>query len=302
MSLSQAQNIARGTGIGGSEIAAVLGVSPWEQAVDVFYRKRPDLAAEHGYQRREVAGDHVDFGCYVEEPVARLYEKRTGNRVRRANVTRRHASADWLVANIDRKVEGQRRGLEIKSVNSWWLAHLWGPDGTDEVPEYYYPQVAQYMLVCDYPEWDLAALIGGATDFRIYHLQRDPEVDDIILETSRQFWHENVLAGIPPAIDPHHKTAADALRRVFTRADGEVITLSSEAAEWHERLVAAKAAAKSIKAEKEAAETWLKAAMGNAGVAHIPGVEGGYVRAKRSRKAYSVDAAEYIDFGYNKRA
>ena len=298
--LTEEQIEARRSGLGGSDMAAVLGIDPYKQAIDVFYDKRPDIAAEAGYVPDVVEGDHVDFGNYIEEPVAQLYAKRTGLKVRRSNVHHAHKSAPWLKANIDRKVEGIQRGLEIKSVN-WRLAHLWGDAGTDEVADYYLPQIMHYLLVLDYPEWDAAALIGGATDFRIYHLKRDAEWDELILDTSRDFWVEHVEKGIPPAIDLEHAKASQTLRKVYSQVNGDAVTLPDEALHWHQVIEQAKAKAKEYSAVAEGATNHLLDLAGNASRIYIPGVKGAYVREQRHRDEYTAPATDFVVFRYSSR-
>lgn len=300
MTLTAQQIEDRRAGIGGSDMAAVLGIDPYKQAIDVFYDKRPDLAEEHGYRRDVIEGDAIDFGNYVEEPIAQLYAKKTGLKVRKSNVHHTHKTAYWLKANIDRKVEGVKRGLEIKSVN-WRLAHLWGESGTDQVAEYYLPQIFSYLLVLDYPEWDCAALIGGATDFRIYHLQRDPEWDDIILDGSRDFWLSHVEKGIPPEIDIDHKKAASTLKKVYGLVNGDEITLPAEAEHWHRVRLEAMEQAKGYRQVADSALYHLQKLAGNAAKIYIPGVKGAYLRKEIKRDGYTVEPSSYIETRYSSR-
>ncbi len=295
--LTERQIDARRTGIGGSDMAAVLGIDPYKQSINVFFDKRPDLAQELGWVPDVVEGDAIDFGNYVEDPIAQLYAAKTGLKVRKSNVHHQHVECPWLLANIDRKVEGVKRGLEIKSVN-WRLAHLWGEAGTDQVAEYYLPQIMHYMLVLDYPEWDAAVLIGGATDFRIYHIERDREWDDIILDGARDFWVNHVEAGIPPTIDLDHNSAHKLIRKVYHLVNDEQIELDASAIHWHEVLQQADSEAKRYKSIADNAKHHLQVLMGDAGRAFIPGISGAYQRTQRKRKGFTVEPTEFIEFRY----
>lgn len=124
--LTNEQREFRLTGVGGSDIAAIWGINPYAQAIDVFYDKRPDLIEAHGYQPREVDGFATARGSIFEDAVAELYTQQTGTKLRRSNQQHRHQKYDWLIANIDRKVEGERKVVEIKTV-SGRLASRWGP-------------------------------------------------------------------------------------------------------------------------------------------------------------------------------
>lgn len=298
--LTAEQIEARRAGIGGSDIAAVLGVSPWQDAIDVFFDKRPDLALECGYLAPTVEGDAVDFGQYVEEPIAQLYCKKTGHKVRRRNVRFVHKSAPWLAANIDRDVVGLRKGLEIKSVN-WRVAPAWGESGSGDIAEYYLPQVHQYMLVMDYDSWDVAALIGGATDFRVFHVERDREMDEIILDTSRDFWLNHVEAGVPPSIDWTAAIAPEVIKRVYTLVNDQEVTLPAGSLHIHESFVELSAKAKEYDAAATVLRSHLAVLAGNAGVIRIDGLKGAYVRKVVKRAGYTVEPSEYVDFRYSSR-
>lgn len=298
--LTAEQQELRRTGLGGSDMAAILGLDRYRQPIHVFYQKRPDLAAEHGVLMPAAEGNAIDFGNYVEEPIAKLYEKVTGRKVRKSNKLHTHTEHEILRGYIDRKVEGERRGLEIKSAN-WTVAKHWGKSGTDEVAEYYLPQVHQYMLVLDYPVWDVAALIGGSTDFRIYTVERDPEWDSIITDAALSFWHNHVLPGIPPEINLDHRSARDALRMVNHLINDEDIDLPDSAEHWHQVLEEASKQAKQYKAIADGAKLHIEHLMGNAGKARINGIKGAYVRKKIKRDAYQVEASEYITTSYSSR-
>ena len=297
--LTQEQIEDRRTGIGGSDLACMWNLHPNRQAIDVFFEKRPDLAQEAGYVPQEVSGFAIDRGNIFEEPVAQLVEKRTGLKLRNSNVMHRHPTANWLIANIDKKVQGVQTVLEIKTVTHH-LAHQWGPEGTDEVAEYYLPQPNLYMLVLNYPTAKVAAMIG-MDDLRIYDLQRDPEMDELILDTTRDFWVNHVQAGVAPPIDPEHKAAADVLRRVYRQVNSEDVTLPDEALHWHQVCKEAEAKAKEYEAVADTAKRHLEVLAGNAGKFRIPGVKGAYVREQRHRDAYQADAADWIQTRYSAR-
>jgi len=63
-------------------------------------------------------------------------------------------------------------------------------DGRD--PLYYTTQVATYMALLGFDDWDVAVLFG-TSDFRIYRLHRDLELENMILERAREFWNTYVV-------------------------------------------------------------------------------------------------------------
>lgn len=199
-SLASDQKVRR-TGIGGSDIAKIVGQSRWGGAMDVFLEKI-------GQSAPLVETEAMHWGITLEDAVAKEYAHRTGRKVRRSNQTIRHEDFDWRMAHIDRKVvtlaSEPTRGLECKTAGSFASADF-GEPGTDQVPPDYALQCMWYLGVTGWDVWDLAVLIGGNT-FRIYTIQRDDELIELLWTAADSFWENNVLAKEPPAVDGSEST------------------------------------------------------------------------------------------------
>jgi len=226
------------------------------------------------------------------------YEELNNVKLRRSNITHRHEKYDWLVANIDRDIVGQKKGLEIKNVG-WRTAHLWGEDGTDQAAEHYLPQPHHYMLVLDYDAYDLSAVIGGQ-ELRTYAFERDKEMDQLIIEATHDFWHNHVLKETPPELDFTHKYVKDTLKRVYNCVTGEVVNLDDKAQAW--ATVMLDAAEKRSEYEKieEGAKNHILSLVGNAGLGILPNGTG-FTRKTVKRKAFSVESTEYIQLRHTKK-
>lgn len=194
----------RRTGLGGSDIGAILGLNPWRTPFQVFQEKT-------GKAEPFTGNLQTRFGSYAEEFVAREYCEQTGRQVQRFNGLLRHPEAP-LIGHIDRLVipEGAKRaswrqeirtdlGLEAKTASAFAAGRdsEWGEAGTDAVPPSYLTQSAVYMALTGCPHWDLAVLFGNQ-EFRIYHLARDMELEGYILEEASRWWRDHVVAGVPP--------------------------------------------------------------------------------------------------------
>ncbi len=192
------------TGIGGSDLAAILGLSKWRSPYQVWLEKT-------GRSQSDESTLPMRWGTYAEEFVAREYAERTGRGVQRYNTMLRHPEAP-LIGHIDRLVipAGAKRashrteirtdlGLECKTVSAFAAGRdsEWGPEGTDQTPGQYLVQCAAYLALTGCQHWDLAALIGNH-DFRIYHFHRDPELESYLLEESSRWWRDHVIADVPP--------------------------------------------------------------------------------------------------------
>jgi putative phage-type endonuclease len=190
----------RRSGIGGSDAAAVAGVSRWRTPMDVYLEKIGQAAPS-------IETERFRWGKLLEEPIAREFTHRYGIAVRRVNRTLRAKSADWQMAHVDRAVVGERAGLEIKTADVF-AADDFGEEDTDEVPPDYLLQCAHYMAVTGWDRWYLAVLIGYR--LRRYIIPRDDDLIGQLTIIEDDFWHNHVVPRVPPAID-----GSDASRRLL---------------------------------------------------------------------------------------
>lgn len=121
----------RKKGIACSDIAAILGVSPWQSKMDVWAHKMgitPELP------------DNIVFktGRELEPLVAREYAEMEKVELIEGELIR-HPSAP-LLGTPDRLIRGMSRGLEIKTVQSSYSAGKWGEPGAEGMRWYYPPR------------------------------------------------------------------------------------------------------------------------------------------------------------------
>lgn len=182
----------RKTYLGGGDIAAVAGLSPWRTAVDVYCSKV-------GLVDECAPSEPMLWGIALEGPVADEYARRSGVTLAPGVWTQHHTHA-WAAGTPDRIVVNNARerwGLEVKTSRS---SHGFGADGSTEIPDHYRAQVAWYQMVTGLDRWDLAVLIAGS-DYRVYRLGRDLDLEAALLDVGRDFWHNNVLAKVAPGLD-----------------------------------------------------------------------------------------------------
>ena len=67
----------RRKGIGGSDVAALLGISPWRTARDLFYDKL-NIAVVEDHEDNWVA---LEMGHLLEPLVAKIFHHRTGYKI-----------------------------------------------------------------------------------------------------------------------------------------------------------------------------------------------------------------------------
>jgi len=186
--------LARQRGIGGSDAAAILGFSPWRSPMDVWMEKmgieaKPDATKEF----------LLNLGQELEPVIARLYTRETKQQVYEPMIVPViHKTHEILIGTPDRLVQGDLRGVELKSENQF--QDEFGEPGTDQVPYHYLIQCAHYMAVMDYPVWDVALLKAG-TSFSIYHIERDQELEKEMIDQLRAWWARHIVMRQPPDID-----------------------------------------------------------------------------------------------------
>jgi len=293
MALSEEQHEFRKSGIGGSETATLVGLDGYEQPIDVFNRKVHGIA-------KEIHPDNqaVYFGNAFEEAVSKTYEERTDTKLRKMP-GRRHPDMPFLVGHLDRKIEGEHRGVEIKNVG-FRVADDWGEHGTDQVAPYYLPQVHHYNLLYDYESFDVAAVIGGQ-ELRIYTVERSSGWDELITETVSKFWRDHVETKTPPPIDFGHRRVLESLRRgIPCVAPDSRVELPPEALYWHQVREQATSQTKSYQAVADGAKAHLLHLIGDSALGLLPDGTA-YTQKKVKRSGFQVEASSYIDLRHTKK-
>ena len=201
----------RKRGIGGSDAAAICGLSPYRTPLQVWEDKR-------GLSGPQEDNEAMLWGRTLEPVVRQRYSDVTGRPVRLPEGILQHPTIDFMLANIDGFTD-DKRGVEIKTTA---FPKNWGEPGTDEIPIEYIFQIQHYMIITGFPVFDVPVLIGGR-DFRIYEVQEDKELQEMLMEKESAFW-ELVQSGVPP--DPVNYR--DVLR-LYRQSESKTVTASEEA-------------------------------------------------------------------------
>ena len=287
--LTEKQLEIRKSGIGASESAVILGFSKWRTPAELFMEKT-------GVLSDETHSEAAHFGNVLEETVAQEYARRKECKVRRNNKTLRHKDHPFILCHLDRVVEGEKRIVECKT-SSAYLADKWGEEGTDQVPEEYLIQVQHQMAITGYEVADIPVLIGG-NQLKIYTIERDQELIDIIIDQLVNFWENNVQKNIAPDFDYDHSTTEELLKRLHEGTDGTEIDITS-VEHWHKTKLEAAAKVKEYEAVVQGCKNHILAAVGNSASGIIDGV-GSYNRKLVKRKAFEVSASESIRLSFKK--
>lgn len=221
---------ARRTGIGGSDVAAILGISPYRSPLDVYLDKI-------GEAQPLPDSEPMYWGRRLEDVVAHEWQERTGRKVQRVTSMIRNHDQPWMLANIDRAIvaPGSRARLdnagrllgaegliECKTASAYAAQDWQGLDGSDALPVYYAAQGMWYLAVTGLDVCEFAALIGGQK-FVQRRVERDADTIRGMVEQVSEFWHRHVVAGLPP--EP--RTAADAAR-LWGKDSGDMLAIDEQ--------------------------------------------------------------------------
>ncbi len=233
--------------IGGSDAAAVLGISSWKTPLQVYREKRGELGSIPD-------NEPMLWGRALEPVIRQQYAERTGRVVRVPENIIAHQKHAFIRGNLD-GVTDDHRVLEVKTARS---GQDWGEPGTDEIPKEYLLQVQHYMAITGLKVADVAVLIGGS-DFRVYEVPADRELQEMLIAGEAEFW-QRVVDGNPP--EP--MSLADVQAKFGRTSKDAAIEASPEVLAAFETIKAIKEQIKAIETSQEASRAIIMKAMGEA--------------------------------------
>lgn len=184
----------RRQGVGGSDVAALMGLSPWKGPVELWLEKTGRAEPEDVSGRPE-----VEWGTRLEHVIARAYaERHPSSRVTYPGPFLRSCERPWAQASLDGLVEDPERGVGVLEVKTGHRRRDWeGPAGELRPPLRYLCQVCHYMSVSG-AEWaDFAVLVDGS-DYLELTVRRDEEDVAAVDAAVDAFW-SHVRDGTSPA-------------------------------------------------------------------------------------------------------
>lgn len=271
----------RASGLGATDAAAVLGVSPFSTAFQVWQEKTGRIVPE---DISEVPA--VKWGTLLESVVAAEFFREAGRTHVAGRRFRRHPDYPFLVCHLDRlqeDPEGKKPGrgiLEVKTTNAF-LADAW----EEEIPLHYQIQI-QHQFAVTGAKWGSVAVLIGGQDFRWMDVEPNPRFIANLESRLTEFWERYVLGDVAPEL-----TAADldAVRRQFSNPEEREIAFPREASAWDERLEEIKRMVKELEAEKDLLSARIIASLGGAQVGKLPG-GGRYTYRKQTRETFKATA------------
>lgn len=234
--------------LGGSDIAAVLGISPWKTPVDLWKDKTTPRIDGGG--RKAVFTRGIRWESVVAEMLVESL-KADGHEVEIVATNNRYQDAEFpfMASEIDFEIRldgsDEITNVELKTVHPFKMRE-WGESGSDELPVHYTAQVMHGLGVTKRRNAMLAALFG-ADELRTYPVAADDETIAAIRLRAAQFWFDHVLTGIPP--DPVN---VEDLSKLFATDGDQPALLADE--DLTSKLLRSRAIATEIKAREAEAE------------------------------------------------
>ena len=251
----------RTTGIGGSDIGAIMGINPWCSPLDVYLRKV-------GITAEEPENEAMWWGTELEPVILRRYCEQNQRKLAPFCHPARMIDPDWAYASPDGLIVDVGHvthplwGVEVKTAGAT-MSREWGEEDEEppRIPPHYEYQCRWGMWVLGLERWDIAVLIGGNT-YRQYTLTWDETDQDIMIEDAIDFWENHVLPRIPPE-PTGHPAEAHALQSLHPEHDDDVVAVGAEVEELALAYKAAQDQRDVALATYDALQNRLKAVIGD---------------------------------------
>lgn len=278
---------ARRAGLGATDAAAALGVSPWKSQFQLWSEK-VGLVEPADLSNNEA----VAWGTRLQPIIGDAFRDATGREVFHEPrfAVRKRIDLPWMLASLDATQACESKSamgvLEIKTTGNHRVA-----DWDDEPPLHYQIQL-QHQLAVTGMEWGTLCVLIGGQKLRWFDQERNERFIKAMADAEAAFW-EKVLSQTPPPLDGSEATA-EIITRLYPRDTGESVALPPDALEWDTRLCEIKAQLKALEEEKRLLENRIKAAIGEASIGVL--ADGTIYTHKLQTNHYPATEAREVSF------
>jgi len=276
MPITEQERLARRDHIGGSDMAAILGLDPWRSAEDVRLEKLGRLIDKP-------ASDAMNAGNWLEGGVLAFAAEKLGEI--NTHPGPKEVIGTPIVVNTDGLLLATGNPIEVKTAKLFGPSkEEWGDEGTDQVPSRVIIQSTVHMMAWDRPICHVPVLIGGR-GFLMYEIPRNIQIVDIIREKAAEFWERNVQGDTP--VEGSH--ASLEVVKLLKKEPNKIVTVDPVLIRaWLD----AKEAEKIAEEAKETAQAAVLAALGDAEAGEC-GALGAITYFNQTRKEYVCKASTF---------
>jgi putative phage-type endonuclease len=216
--------------LGGSDVAAVLGISPWKTPLDLYLDKITPAKEQPDRNKARIFSRGKTLEPYVLDILAAEESLKIVNRGQRYI----DPTCDFLAAEIDAEYYDEKlqsvQNIEIKT--SYW-GKGFGDEGGDDIPVYYTAQAMHGLMVTNRQVCVFGVLVG-LDDFRVYRIERDDETIEGIRRQEFDFWQRVI------DLNPPEPSNTDDVLRMFKQDSGAAIEVGGDVLKAYNELVYAK--------------------------------------------------------------
>jgi putative phage-type endonuclease len=206
----------RKTGLGGSDMGAVMGLSKYRTPLDVYNDKTSE-------EINLAPNDILDLSSYLEDYTARKFADLKGFTVKRHNAELTHRLYPYLKGNIDRRIMPECGNLsmgilECKALSTYNFrkVEMYG------IPDEYMIQLQFYFMVSGYKyTWGYFAILNRDNGkMLVFKVEADRELGKAIETAGVNFWENHVAKRIPPIENQAGKSIE------MPKIDGKLVNMS----------------------------------------------------------------------------
>lgn len=274
----------RRAGITATDVAAILGVSTWKNALDVQQEK---LLGQESIAET----DFMRMGRALEPIIVKMYERKTGHTVRRFRQVRQSKRNPLLLATPDGADLTTAENLEIKL--AVFPHGKFGDDGTDDVPDPYLLQVQHQMLVTGATATVLPVYSPGRW-FHVYRIPESKALQEQIESICTAWWQRHIVEQQPVILDGTEPHALESVKAVYNRVHkGKVVTLPDELEGLVKQLADVRQRRYQDSKTEKTIQTKLLQEIDDAEIAYV----GNMIvnRYERHRSGYTVKPTDYVE-------
>jgi putative phage-type endonuclease len=252
---------ARTRGIGGSDVGAICGVSPFTSARQIYLNKTGQY--DEGLKPSDAAKERMHFGHMLEPIVADEFARREltgdfeGFTLVDIDATMQHKDHSWALANVDRLIldrDGNPWGILECKTTSEYMNDEWE---SGEILMSYMYQLNWYMWILGIERGCFACLVGGNKFYSYTVFRNDELLNETIIPAAKSFWFDNVLALKEPEMQATDTEFANGLYSTVVK-NSEIFFEDDETNKLAETVFECKSKIKELTGIMEEAQNRLK--------------------------------------------
>jgi len=243
----------RSTYLGSHAFSTIVGKNPFASPMDLYCQA---LKLVEPIESTE----QMNWGLRLENSILDHYSERHDNIILARNLFKYHNKIKFIGGTADGINLNTHIGVDAKNIA--FNRGDWGDPGTSEVPLYISAQCHHFNMLFDVGEWHVAVLQHGQK-YEEYIVERDPEMDEVIIDTLANFWENNIQAQVPPEMDGS-KGSKSFLKYKFPQHEGPMRKATQEEIDLLDSLHADIEEFKNLESIIDQTENILKGKIGTA--------------------------------------